>query len=153
MSDEDPKVTNTREKAEPGEATPATGEGKGSGAADPAELIERLEAENRELADGMLGPAAQLENWKRGAKEERHEASSRRLDQLSKELLPALDHLARALQHAPPGDPLAVGVQQTEKQLLQALDKFGIQRFSAVGKPFDPAIHDAIQQVETTEFP
>jgi len=40
---------------------------------------------------------------------------------------------------------------QTEKQLLQALEKFGVVRFTSVGKPFDPSMHDAIQQVETTE--
>ena len=67
--------------------------------------------------------------------------------------MPAIDNLERALKHAAPGDPLAVGVQQTEKQLLQALEKFGVVRFSSVGKPFDPSMHDAIQQVETAEHP
>ena len=59
----------------------------------------------------------------------------------------------RALKHAPSGDPLTIGIQQTEKQLLQALEKFGVVRFSSVGKPFDPSQHDAIQQLETSEFP
>ena len=67
--------------------------------------------------------------------------------------MPALDNLERALKHAPAGDPLAIGVQQTEKQLLQALEKFGVVRFSSVGKPFDPSVHDAIQQMETSEHP
>ena len=40
-----------------------------------------------------------------------------------------------------------------EKQLLGALEKFSVSRFSAVGKAFDPSLHDAIQQVETTEHP
>ena len=44
-------------------------------------------------------------------------------------------------------------MQQTEKILLQALEKFGVVRFAAVGKPFDPSLHDAIQQVETAEHP
>jgi molecular chaperone GrpE len=70
-----------------------------------------------------------------------------------KELLPALDNLERALKHAPEGDPLAVGVKQTEKQLLQALERFGVTRFSSLGKPFDPSVHEAIQQVETSEHP
>jgi molecular chaperone GrpE len=42
---------------------------------------------------------------------------------------------------------------QTEKQLLQALEKFGVVRFTSVGKPFDPSMHDAIQQAETTAYP
>jgi len=55
--------------------------------------------------------------------------------------------------HAPEKDPLATGVRMVEKQLLGALEKFGISRFSALGQPFDPNLHDAIQQVETSEVP
>ena len=42
---------------------------------------------------------------------------------------------------------------QTEKQLLQALEKFGVVRFTSVGKPFDPSLHDAIQQVGDDRVP
>ena len=114
---------------------------------------DKLEKEKRELHDRLLRTAAEFENFKKRAKKETDEASTRGREQLLKELLPALDNLARALQHAPAGDPLAVGVLQTEKQLLQALEKFGVVRFTSVGKPFDPSLHDAIQQVETSEHP
>jgi molecular chaperone GrpE len=110
---------------------------------------DKLEADKRELHDRLLRTAAEFENFKKRTKKEADEASTRGREQLLKELLPALDNLARALQHAPAGDPLAVGVMQTEKQLLQALEKFGVVRFSSMGKPFDPSLHDAIQQVET----
>jgi molecular chaperone GrpE len=112
---------------------------------------DKLEKEKRELHDRLLRTAADFENWKKRTKKEADEASTRGREQLLKELLPAIDNLERALKHAPPGDPLAVGVQQTEKVLLQALEKFGVVRFSSVGKPFDPSMHDAIQQVETSE--
>lgn len=112
---------------------------------------DKLEKDKRELHDRLLRTAAEFENFKKRTKKEMDEASTRGREQLLKELLPALDNLDRALKHAPAGDPLAVGVQQTEKQLLQALEKFGVVRFSSVGKPFDPSQHDAIQQVETTE--
>src|SRR5438270_7697104 len=117
------------------------------------EQLEKLEKDKRELHDRLLRTAAEFENFKKRTKKEVDEASTRGREQLLKELLPALDNLARALQHAPAGDPLAVGVMQTEKQLLQALEKFGVVRFTSVGKPFDPSLHDAIQQAETTEYP
>lgn len=156
MSNDDQSQGNTPENAGPGEAPPPPK------AADPApeptleqqiEQLEKLEKEKRELHDRLLRTAAEFENFKKRTKKEAEEASTRGREQLLKELLPAVDNLERALKHAPPGDPLAVGVQQTEKQLLQALEKFGVVRFSAVGKPFDPSLHDAIQQVETTEYP
>ncbi len=152
MSNDDQSQGNTPENAGPGEAPPPPK------AAEPTleqqiEQLEKLEKEKRELHDRLLRTAAEFENFKKRAKKEADEASTRGREQLLKELLPAMDNLERALKHAPPGDPLAVGVQQTEKQLLQALEKFGVVRFSAVGKPFDPSLHDAIQQVETADYP
>ena len=156
MSNEDPTKGNTPENAGPGEAPPPRGDGGKS--AEPTleqqiEQLEKLEKEKRELHDRLLRTAAEFENFKKRTKKEADEASTRGREQLLKELLPALDNLARALQHAPAGDPLAVGVMQTEKQLLQALEKFGVVRFTSVGKPFDPSMHDAIQQAETSEYP
>lgn len=151
MSNDDPKHGNTPENSGPGEASPPP-QSNGNGSSEPPSL-DKLEQEKKELHDRLLRTAAEFENFKRRSKKEAEEASTRGREQLLKELLPALDNLERALKHAPPGDPLAVGVQQTEKQLLQALEKFGVVRFSAVGKPFDPSLHDAIQQVETNEHP
>jgi molecular chaperone GrpE len=146
MSNEDSKQGNTPENAGPGEAPPAAA---GNGQAS----VEQLEQERRDLHDRLLRTAADFENFKRRSKKEVEDAATRGREQLLKELLPAMDNLERALKHAPPGDPLAVGVQQTEKQLLQALEKFGVVRFVSLGKPFDPNVHEAIQQLETAEHP
>ena len=156
MSNDDQSQGNTPENAGPGEAPPPPRAADAS--AEPTleqqiEQLEKLEKEKRELHDRLLRTAAEFENFKKRTKKEADEASTRGREQLLKELLPALDNLERALKHAPAGDPLAVGVQQTEKQLLQALEKFGVVRFTALGKPFDPSLHDAIQQVETAEYP
>ncbi|HEX9102976.1 MAG TPA: nucleotide exchange factor GrpE, partial [Polyangia bacterium] len=107
------------------------GGGQGEAPAQPTleqqiDQLEKLEQEKRELHDRLLRTAADFENCKKRTKKEADEASIRGREQLLKELLPALDNLERALKHAPAGDPLAVGVQQTEKQLLQALEKFGV---------------------------
>jgi molecular chaperone GrpE len=150
MSNEDPKTGNTPENAGPGEAPPSPPQAAGNG---QAPSVEQLEQERRDLHDRLLRTAADFENFKRRSKKEIDDAATRGREQLLKELLPAMDNLERALKHAPPGDPLAVGVQQTEKQLLQALEKFGVVRFASLGKPFDPTVHDAIQQMETSEHP
>jgi molecular chaperone GrpE len=135
---------------------PAPQQSNGDAAAEPVEVdvedrLAKLEADNRELKDRLLRNAAEFENFKKRTKKEMDDSATRGREQLLKELLPALDNLERALKHAPEGDPLAVGVKQTEKQLLQALEKFGVTRFSSLGKPFDPSLHDAIQQLETSD--
>ncbi len=129
--------------AEPAQAAPET----------PEQAVARLEGDNKNLQDRLLRLAAEFENWKKRAKKEMDDAAPRARDNLAKELLPVLDNLSRAIAHANTEDPLAVGVRMVEKQLLASLEKFQITRFVSVGQPFDPAIHEAIQQVETDESP
>jgi molecular chaperone GrpE len=119
----------------------------------PEERIAQLEQEKRELHDRLLRTAADFENWKRRAKRELDESAAKGREGLLREVLPVIDNLERAIKHAPGDDPLAQGVRMVEKQLLSALEKFGVSRFSAEGQPFDPTLHDAIQQVETAEVP
>jgi molecular chaperone GrpE len=121
--------------------------------ATPEEERAKLQQAHDELKDRLLRTAADFENYKKRTKREMDEAQARGREGVLKDILPVLDNLERALQHAPEKDPLAVGVRMVEKQLLAALEKFGISRFSAVGQPFDPTLHDAIQQVETAEMP
>jgi molecular chaperone GrpE len=136
-NDEEPKA----ETAAPAE--PAT----------PEEELAKLRHSHDELKDRLLRNAADFENYKKRTKKEVDEAQARGRESVLKEILPVLDNLERALQHAPEKDPLAVGVRMVEKQLLASLERFGIVRFSAIGQPFDPSLHDAIQQVETVEVP
>jgi molecular chaperone GrpE len=63
-----------------------------------------------------------------------------------------LDNFERAIRHLPPG-PMTTGVRLVEKDLLAALEKHTLSRFSAPkGTRFDPSIHDAVDQVETAEI-
>jgi molecular chaperone GrpE len=118
----------------------------------PEEELAKLKQANDELKDRLLRTAAEFDNWKKRAKKEADEAGARGRESLLKELLPVIDNLERALKHASADDPLATGVRMVEKQLLSALEKFGVTRFSALGQPFDPNMHDAIQQVESADL-
>jgi molecular chaperone GrpE len=113
----------------------------------------KLEQDKKDLHDRLLRTAADFENWKKRVKKELDEGAQKGREALLREILPVIDNLERALKHAPEGDPLAQGVKMVEKQLIGALEKFGITRFNAEGQPFDPSMHDAIQQVETTAHP
>jgi molecular chaperone GrpE len=135
------------------EASPETSSTAPAEPPSPEERLAQLTRERDELHDRLLRTAAEFDNWKKRAKKEVDDAQSRGRETLLKELLPVFDNLERALKHAAADDPLATGVQMVEKQLMSVLDKVGVTRFSAVGQPFDPTIHDAIQQVETDEFP
>jgi molecular chaperone GrpE len=161
MVNEEHRAANAPENAGPGDPSPAgaknndqNGDKQDEALVLTAEQqVVKLEQDKRDLHDRLLRSVADFENYKKRAKKEMDEAATRGREQLLGELLPALDNLERALKHAPEGDPLAVGVKQTEKQLLAALEKFGVTRFASLGQPFDPSLHEAIQQVETKDLP
>ncbi|HET8540494.1 MAG TPA: nucleotide exchange factor GrpE [Anaeromyxobacter sp.] len=111
------------------------------------ETLERLKDEHERL----LRAAADLENYKKRAAREREEIQRFGVERLVKDLLPAVDDLDRALAAAPADDPLAAGVRLVRASLEQALAKHGVVGFSALGERFDPALHEALLQVPTSD--
>jgi len=107
------------------------------------ELLERLKEEHERL----LRAAADLENYKKRAQRERDELQKFGVEKFAKDLLPVVDNLDRALAAAPAGDPLVDGVKLVRASLEQALGRFGVKAFSAMGQPFDPALHEALLQM------
>jgi molecular chaperone GrpE len=120
---------------------------------------ERLERELSDTKDRMLRIAADYENYKKRVKRSEDEAAVRARETLLREILPVLDNLERATvavgQASKSGsvESLAQGVRLVEKQLQGALEKFQVKGFESLGQPFDPARHEAIQQLETDEHP
>ncbi|GAO01783.1 nucleotide exchange factor GrpE [Anaeromyxobacter sp. PSR-1] len=111
------------------------------------ETLDRLKDEHERL----LRAAADLENAKKRAARERDEVQKFGNERLLKDLLPALDGLDRALAAVSDDDPLAKGVRMVRSTLEQALAKHGVKGFSAMGTPFDPALHEALMQVPTAD--
>lgn len=62
-------------------------------------------------------------------------------------ILAGLDDLERALEHAPPGDPLADGIRLVHRQFLDALAAEGLERLQVVGEAFDPNVAEAVMTV------
>jgi molecular chaperone GrpE len=115
------------------------------------ELMEKI----KETHEKMLRAVADLENFKRRAQKEKEEVQKFGVERLLKDLLPIPDNLDRALEHArSAGDfeSLKKGLQMTRKLFDDTLGKHGVRSFSAVGQPFDPRLHEAMQHVETAEM-
>ncbi len=111
------------------------------------EAVEKLAAEH----DRLLRSAADLDNLRKRAAREREEIQRFGIERVLKDLLPVLDDLDRALAAAAADDPLVKGVQLVRAGFEQALARHGVKGFSAVGQPFDPALHEALMQVPTAE--
>ena len=121
------------------------------------ELKKKLEEkakESKENYDRLLRMAADFENYKKRAAREKEDWTKFANEDLIKAILPFIDNLERALNHAEKVSDSGVmieGVRLTIQQILQALNKFGVSSFESVGKPFDPAVHEAMLVVETEQ--
>lgn len=124
--------------------------------ADPMARIAELEAEVARLKDQALRALAEQENTRRRAQRDIEENSKYALSNFARDILPVGDNLRRALEtitaEAKTADPalakFAEGVELTERELLNILDRNGIKRVDPVGQPFDHNLHQAVMQVD-----
>jgi molecular chaperone GrpE len=116
----------------------------------PAAPAEEVQA----TADRYLRLAAEFENYKKRAQKDQLEYIKYANERLLRDLLPVLDNLQRALEHAQqPGgtNGLVEGVGLTCKQYMETLSRFGVKPIPSVGLPFDPAVHQAVAMVDAKE--
>lgn len=119
------------------------------------EQLALKEAEAKENYERFLRTCAELENFKKRAAREKDEFFKFAQEGMTRELLPILDNLERAVEHSKAAQDfkgLVEGVEMTVKQFLQCLDKFGVTPVKAMGERFDPALHEAIMQVEEGDY-
>lgn len=120
------------------------------------ESLAAKDQESRDNWDKLLRERADLENYRKRASREKEELLNYGVKSLIEEVLPVVDNLERALEHAnEEGLPALVeGVRMTHSMLIAALKKFGVSAVEgSVGATFDPAFHQAMAQVETSDQP
>ena len=138
---------------EVGAAQAGVAQARDEDAADIAAEAEPAEAKPAEpdYRDQYLRAMAELDNIRKRARRDVGQAEARGVAKLAKELLPALDNFARALDaaEAQPENRdhhLTDGIRLVQNELLAALARVGIEPDSPKGKPFDPHCHEAIAQ-------
>jgi molecular chaperone GrpE len=122
----------------------ATSDGATQGVDTDRSTAERELAEQR---DKYLRLAAEYDNFRKRALRERQEAGQRGQAELVKQLVDALDDLAR-FAHVDPStvDAATVvqGAELVEKKLLKTLTAAGLTVINPLDEPFDPALHEAV---------
>jgi molecular chaperone GrpE len=108
----------------------------------------------QEMSDKYVRLYAEFENYRRRVNKDKEEILRYGNENLLYELLTVLDHLEMAMKHAS-GDVssgLIQGVEITLKELRRTLEKFGLTGIEAEGRPFDPAVHHAMSQIERDDI-
>ncbi|MFN7015810.1 MAG: nucleotide exchange factor GrpE [Fimbriimonadales bacterium] len=117
--------------------------------------VAELEQAYEEQKNLYLRTLADFQNYRRRQHEEIERQRGLLLESLMGDLLPILDNFERALQAAEATrelEPLMEGVRMTERQIKAMLAHYDIHPIIAIGQPFDPNLHEAIQRVETTDY-
>ena len=118
--------------------------------------IAALEKDKKENWDRYLRTAADLENLRKRQKRELDDARLESKGRVLKEMLPVVDNLERAIEHATAQagtNPIVEGVQLVLRQFLTAFERLDVTPVEAAGQPFDPNLHEAISQQESDAPP
>src|SRR5476649_2389412 len=131
--------------------------------ADPEEgSAAALAKEVADLRDKMLRTLADMENLRKRTTREVADARTYGISGFARDVLDIADNLQRALDGVPveaseAADPglkaLIEGVELTERSLLKALEKNGVQKIEPLGEKFDPDFHQAMYEVPDSSVP
>lgn len=118
--------------------------------------LETAQEELKVAQDLYLRTLADMDNLRKRTQREKEELGKFANENILREILPVVDNLERALEHAKQahsGEGLLEGVQMTLTQFSQVLQRFGVAPVQSMGQNFDPALHQAMGQLETAEQP
>ena len=149
--DDDVMMGGHEETAEFG-GSDAEGEG-----VDIDKAIASVVAERDELRDLLLRQKAEFENFRKRSERERSEFVQFALADCMKEILDVLDSFELALRDIASEEGESQGIHQGYelifKQLLESLQRFGLEVIDANGVAFDPHMHQGVSTVPTEDVP
>jgi molecular chaperone GrpE len=133
---------------------------------DPLKLalqaVDALREENAQLKDKLLRGLADMENLRKRLEREKAEATLYAASNFARDLLSVADNFSRAVAAVTPeqraaademSSNLLAGIEVTERELTNVLERHGIRRIDALGQKVDPHMHQAMFEVPTADHP
>jgi molecular chaperone GrpE len=123
--------------------------------------IEAMMAENADMRDRLLRTMADMENLRKRTEREKSDTARYAISSFARDVLTVGDNLRRTVEHVPADaaaqDPALKsfldGVELTERELLNVLERHGVMRIDPLGARFDPNFHQAMYEVEKKDVP
>jgi molecular chaperone GrpE len=113
--------------------------------------IKKIKEKNVQLHDQLLRKIAEFDNYRKRTERDFYDRVQNANEKLITDLLPVLDDMERAIDHAGQSKEiksLLEGAELIQKKMLGVLEKQGLAYMPAVGEEFDPEKHDALLQIE-----
>ena len=155
-------VAKTTE-AEAAEAEAQEAEGKEAGASEDKkkglfnkkEKKDPLKEKVDELNDRLMRQVAEFDNFRKRTDKEKAQMFEQGQGSVLEKLLPVIDNFERGLLAVPEEEKdgaFADGMNKIYKQLMKQMEDLGVTPIEAVGKEFDPNLHNAVMQVDSEEY-
>ena len=144
-----------REQAEGAPAEDAQGALE-TAKAEPLD-VDALMAQRDALNDRVLRTLAEFDNYRKRVARDNDRQRRAATQDLMLDLLPVLDNLERALDHADDapapagGSGFVQGVRMVLKQMCDVLARHGLEPIPSLGEPFDPNVHEAMAVIPSDE--
>lgn len=131
-------------------------------AAEAGDPVAEARSEAAEFKDKLLRTLAEMENLRKRTEREVVDARLYGIAGFARDVLAAADNMHRALGAIGPElrdaadakvKAFIEGVEITERELLKTLEKNGVKKFSPQGEKFDPNVHQAMYEVQTSDQP
>ncbi|MEJ2376326.1 MAG: nucleotide exchange factor GrpE [Pseudolabrys sp.] len=131
-------------------------------AAAPPDPLAEARREAGEYKDKLLRTLAEMENLRKRTEREIADARMYGIASFARDVLAVADNMHRALEAIGPElrehvdakvKSLIEGVELTERELMKALEKSGVKKFSPQGGKFDPNVQQAMFEMETADVP
>ena len=109
---------------------------------------DKFEQQIEDLTDRLKRSMAEFDNYRKRTEKEKSSMYIIGARDIVEKMLPIMDNFERGLAQAPEDDPFAEGMKMIYKQMITAFDEMGVKPIEAVGKEFDPNLHNAVMHVE-----
>jgi molecular chaperone GrpE len=121
---------------------------------DPVDqLRDALKAERDELKELLLRRQAEFDNFRKRTEKERSEYVQYAGMEIVREIVPILDDFDRAMKVEGGAPDYKKGVELIYSHMYETLKKLGLEPIDTAGQSFDPHLHQAVERVETKDFP
>ena len=152
-TEETPEAESTagQEKAIEKEAAEPEETGKKIFGKKKDKAVAKLEEKVSQLEEARVRQLAEFENFRKRTDREKSQMFETGAKSVVEKILPVMDNFERGLGAVAPDhkeDPFVQGMEMVYKQMTAALEEMGVTPIEAVGKEFDPNLHNAVMAVD-----
>lgn len=145
------ETENIEETDSSSEEQSAEGKAKTSFFGKKKKEKDKKDQQIEELTDRLKRNMAEFDNFRKRTEKEKASMYIIGAKEIVEKILPVVDNFERGLAQAPEEDAFAEGIRMIYKQLMTTLEELGVKQIEAVGKEFDPNLHNAVMHVEDEE--